>query len=133
MWILNLCIVLEFLNKLENSSLLQQIKQRHLNEKLGFFNVAFNHLLNEFQNIVEAAYFNRRDKNALEIRDKLAEKGFKTKDILFVSDFFKRRNQNSISHTNHNELGFCGVSEKEYFIYKSKINPLIKTIYKQIK
>ncbi|MFD1552589.1 hypothetical protein DNU06_15535 [Putridiphycobacter roseus] len=122
-----------FLNKLENSSLLQQIKQRHLNEKLGFFNVAFNHLLNEFQNIVEAAYFNRKDKNALEIRDKLAQKGFKTNDVLFVSDFFKRRNQNSISHTNHNELGFWGVSEKEYFKYKKRIIPLIKIIFKKIK
>lgn len=122
-----------FLNKIENSSLLQQIKQRHLNEKLGFFNVAFNHLLNEFQNIVEATYFERKDKTALEIRDKLTEKGFTTQDILFVSDFFKRRNQNSISHTNYNELGFWGVSEIEYYQYKSKITPLIKTIIKDLK
>jgi hypothetical protein len=121
-----------FLNKIESSSLLQQIKQRHLNEKLGFYNVAFNHLLNEFQNIVEAAYFNREEKNALDIRDKLTKEGFKTQEILFVSDFFKRRNQNSISHTNHNELGFWAVSEKEYFEYKNKILPLIKIISKRI-
>ena len=121
-----------FLNKIENSSLLQQIKQRHLNEKLGFYNVAFNHLLNEFQNVTEAAYFNRKEKNAKDIRDKLSQEGFKTDDILFVSDFFKRRNQNSISHTNHNELGFWAVSEKEYFEYKNKISPLIKFISKKI-
>lgn len=122
-----------FLNKIENSSLLQQIKQRHLNEKLGFYNVAFNHLLNEFQNIVEAAFFGRKEKNAKEIRDKLTQEGFKTLDILFVSDFFKRRNQNSISHTNHNELGFWAVSENEYCQYKTKITPLIKVLITKIK
>jgi hypothetical protein len=121
-----------FLNKIENSSLLQQIKQRHLNEKLGFYNVAFNHLLNEFQNIAEAAYFDRNEKNAKDIRNKLTTEGFKTQEILFVSDFFKRRNQNSISHTNHNELGFWAVSKNEYLEYKCKIIPLIKKIIKKI-
>jgi len=124
---------IRFLNKIENSSLLQQMKQRHLNEILGFFNLAFNHLLNEFQNIAEAAFFERKEKTALEIRDKLTQEGFKTKDILFVSDFFKRRNQNSISHTNQNELGFWAVSEIEYYQYKSRITPLIKILIKKIK
>lgn len=122
-----------FLNKEENTALMQQMKQRHLNEKLGFFNVAFNHLLNEFQNVVEAAYFEREEQTALNIRDKLNDEGFKVKDVLFVSDFFKRRNQNSISHTNYPELGFWGVSEKEYYQYKAKIIPLIKKIVKKIK
>ena len=122
-----------FLNKEENIALMQQIKQRHLNERLGFFNVAFNHLLNEFQNVVEAAYFERKEQNSLAIRDKLNSEGFKVKDVLFVSDFFKRRNQNSISHTNYPELGFWGVSEKEYYDYKAKIIPLIKKIIKKVK
>ena len=122
-----------FLNKDENTALMQQMKQRHLNERLGFFNVAFNHLLNEFQNVVEAAYFSRKEQNSLAIRDKLNAEGFKVKDVLFVSDFFKRRNQNSISHTNYPELGFWGVSEKEYYEYKAKIIPLIKRIVKKIK
>lgn len=121
-----------FLNEKENTSLMQQIKQRHLNERLDFFNVSFNHLLNEFQNIVEAAFFERKEQNSLSIRSKLTSEGFKVKDILFVSDFFKRRNQNSISHTNYPELGFWGVSEKEYHEYKARIEPLIKRIFKEI-
>jgi hypothetical protein len=123
----------KFLNKQENTALMQQVKQRHLNERLGFYNVAFNHLLNEFQNLVEAAFFDRKEQNALNIRNKLNEQGFEINKVLFVSDFFKRRNQNSISHTNYPELGFWGVSEKEYYEYRSKIIPLIKQIAKKVK
>jgi hypothetical protein len=126
---------IEMLNLLANTSLMQQIKQRHLNERLDYFNVAFNHLLNEFQNLVEAAFFNREKKDALEIRDKLTEEKFKVRDILLVSDFFKRRNQNSISHSNDPELGFWGVAETEYHEYKYKIEPIMQqllvTIYQK--
>jgi hypothetical protein len=120
------------LNQDENTSLMQQIKQRHLNEKLDFFNAGFNHMLNEFQNIVEAVYFNKKKVDALAIRDKLIEKKHKVCEILFVSDFFKRRNQNSISHSNDPELGFWGVSEVEYKEYKEKIIPMIKYLITMI-
>ena len=113
------------LNLVANTSLMQQIKQRHLNERLDSYNVAFNHLLNEFQNLAEAAYFNGVKQDALDIRNKLIEKKFKVKEILLVSDFFKRRNQNSISHSNDPELGFWGVSELEYKEYKEKIFPIM--------
>jgi len=122
----------EMLNLVANTSLMQQIKQRHLNERLDYFNVAFNHLLNEFQNLAEAAFFNREKKDALEIRDKLTEEKFKVRDILLVSDFFKRRNQNSISHSNDPELGFWGVAETEYHQYKCKIEPIMQQLLNRI-
>ena len=122
----------EMLNLVANTSLMQQIKQRHLNERLDYFNVAFNHLLNEFQNLVEAAFFNREKKDALEIRDKLTEEKFKVREILLVSDFFKRRNQNSISHSNDPELGFWGVAETEYHQYKCKIEPIMQQLLNRI-
>lgn len=122
----------EILNLVANTSLMQQIKQRHLNERLDYFNVAFNHLLNEFQNLAEAAFFNREKKDALEIRDKLTEEKFKVRDILLVSDFFKRRNQNSISHSNDPELGFWGVAETEYHQYKCKIEPIMQQLLDRI-
>ena len=122
----------EMLNAVANTSLMQQIKQRHLNERLDYFNVAFNHLLNEFQNLVEATFFNREKKDALEIRDKLIQEKFKVREILFVSDFFKRRNQNSISHSNDPELGFWGVAETEYHQYKDKIEPIMRQLLDKI-
>ena len=120
------------LNESENASLMQQIKQRHLNERLGLFNVAFNHLLNEFQNIFQSVFFNREEKNARKIKDKLIKEKFKVREILLVSDFFKRRNQNSISHSNNPELGFWGVSEKEYHQYKDGIEQLIQQVLNKI-
>ena len=122
----------KFLNKEETTSFMQQVKQRVYNERIGHYNVAFNHLLNEFQNLVEAAYFNRKKQEALDIRNKLTKEKFKVSDILIVSDFFKRRNQNSISHTNDTELGFWGVDAKEYYKYKSKIEPLMQQILENI-
>lgn len=123
---------IEMINSTANTSLMQQIKQRHLNERLDYFNVAFNHLLNEFQNLVETAFFNGEKKNALDIRDKLIEEKFNVEEILFVSDFFKRRNQNSISHSNDPELGFWGVAEKEYYQYKCKIEPIMQQLLDRI-
>lgn len=106
-------------------SLMQQIKQRVINEKLGYFNVAFNHLLNEFQKLVEITYFEGNETNADSIWKKLSEKKFEVKEILKVYDFFKRRNQNSISHYNYSELGFWAVSETEYYEYKTDITRVI--------
>ncbi len=111
--------------------LVQQIKQRIVNEKIGFFNVCFNHLLNEFKNIFEKAYFSGQQKTAIDIRDKMAENGFLTSEIKFVTEFFDRRNQNSISHTNEQEIGFWGVGQKEYETYKQKAELLIERIYNE--
>jgi len=119
-----------FLRKAKNTSLMQQIKQRHLCERLGLYNVAFNHLLNEFQNLTESVFFDGKTQDSIKIRNKLKEQKFKTSEILFICDFFKRRNQNSISHSNYTELGFWAVSEKEYYDYKDKVLKIIEKIVK---
>lgn len=112
--------------------LVQQIKQRNINEKIGFFNVCFNHLLNEFQNLFELVMLKGEKVTALLIRDKMAEDGFLMSEIQFITEFFDRRNQNSISHTNEQEIGFWGVGQKEYEEYKSNVVPIIEKIYGKI-
>jgi hypothetical protein len=118
-----------FLSDAKCIPLVQQIKQRNINEKIGFYNVCFNHLLNEFQNLFEMAMFGGKQVTALEIRDKMAENGFKTTEIKFITEFFDRRNQNSISHTNEQEIGFWGVGQDEYESYKRNVEPIIEKIY----
>lgn len=122
----------EFLSQDRCIPLMQQIKQRTLNEKIGFYNVCFNHLLNEFQNLFERAFFNGKHVKATQIRDRMALEKFKINEIKFISEFFDRRNQNSISHTNQQEIGFGGVSQKEYENYKHQLEPIMKKIYKHI-
>ncbi len=109
--------------------LVQQIKQRNINEKIGFYNVCFNHLLNEFQNLFEMIVLNGKKVTAKDIRDEMAKDGFLTSEIKFVTEFFDRRNQNSISHTNEQEIGFWGVGQEEYEKYKKKAEPIIRKVY----
>lgn len=124
---------IEFLYQESCLPLLQQIKQRNVNEKLGFYNVCFNHLLNEFQNFFEMIFFDGKEKDASVIKSKMTESGFKFNDIKFVAEFFDRRNQNSISHTNKFDIGFWGVGKKEYENYKSKIEKITLDIYTRFK
>lgn len=114
-----------FLNSNDSISLTQQIKLRKLNELLFNYNVCFNHLLNEFQSLFERAYFSGESKKALVITRKMAEKNYSVDEIQLISNFFERRNQNSISHTNENNIGVWGVNQMEYFEYKKKILPIL--------
>lgn len=119
----------EFLSQSNCIPLVQQIKQRNINEKIGFYNVCFNHLLNEFQNLFEMIILDGKQKTAKDIRDKMAEDGFTTSEIKFITEFFDRRNQNSISHTNEQEIGFWGVGQTEYEEYKLNVLPIIRKVY----
>lgn len=119
----------EFLSESKSIPLVQQIKLRNINEKIGFYNVCFNHLLNEFQNLFEMVLLGGKQVTAKDIRDKMAEDGFLTNEIKFVTEFFDRRNQNSISHTNEQEIGFWGVGQIEYEEYKRNIFPIIRKVY----
>jgi hypothetical protein len=110
-------------------ALIQQVKQRVVGEKLGFYNVCFNHFLNEFQYFFEIKHMNSTEANSLEIKTKMTELGFKVGEINFVNHFFERRNQNSISHTNKPDIGFWGVSKHEYLHYNENLLPIIEKIF----
>jgi cellobiose-specific phosphotransferase system component IIB len=110
-----------FLNLDDSIPLTQQIKLRKLNELLLNYNVCFNHLLNEFQSLFERAYFSGASKTALAITRKMAEENYSIDEIQLISNFFERRNQNSISHTNENDIGVWGVNLVEYTEYKKNI------------
>ena len=114
-----------FLNLNDSIPLTQQIKLRKLNELLLNYNVCFNHLLNEFQSLFERAYFSGVSKTALAITRKMAEENYSIDEIQLVSNFFERRNQNSISHTNENDIGVWGVNLAEYTEYKIYILPIL--------
>ena len=114
-----------FLNLDDSISLTQQIKLRKLNEILLNFNVCFNHLLNEFQSLFERAYFSGESKTALAITRKMAEKNYSVDEIQLISNFFERRNQNSISHTNENDIGVWGVNSVEYAEYRNNVLPIL--------
>jgi hypothetical protein len=62
----------------------------------------------------------------------MAEDNFKTEEITFVCNFFERRNQNSVSHTNTNDIGLWAVGQTEYFEYKMQVSPLIEKLFKKL-
>lgn len=114
-----------FLNLNDSIPLTQQIKLRKLNELLLNYNVCFNHLLNEFQSLFEKVHFAGESKTALAITRKMAEENYSIDEIQLISNFFERRNQNSISHTNENDIGVWGVNLTEYTEYKKSILPIL--------
>lgn len=114
-----------FLNLNDSIPLTQQIKLRKLNELLLNYNVCFNHLLNEFQSLFERVHFAGESKTALAITRKMAEENYSIDEIQLISNFFERRNQNSISHTNENDIGVWGVNLTEYTEYKKSILPIL--------
>lgn len=110
-------------------ALIQQVKQRVVGEKLGFYNVCFNHFLNEFQYFFEIKHMDSKEVTSLEIKNKMNDLGHKLAEVKFITDFFERRNQNSISHTNKPDIGFWGVSKQEYLHYNENLLPIIEKIY----
>lgn len=122
----------DYLNMDNSIAIMQQIKLRRVSERTLNFNVCFNHLLNEFQNLFEQVYFNSVQHTAKEITKKMRDEGYTSAEVHFVSDFFERRNNNSISHTNDNIVGLWGVTPEEYLEYKYKILPILASIYSKI-
>ncbi len=121
-----------FLNQESCVSLTQQIKLRRLNENGLNYTVSFNHLLNEFQNLFEIVYFDSTQHTSKDIIKKMSDENYKGHQITFVTNFFDRRNQNSISHTNSNDIGLWGVSYSEYTTYKQKVRPLLDILFKKL-
>ncbi|WP_374163830.1 hypothetical protein [Arcticibacter sp. MXS-1] len=123
----------DFLNKDLCIPLGQQIKLRRLSEVAGSYSVSFNHLLNEFQNVFEIVYFNSEQKAAKDIMMKMQDEKYSTAEIEFVSNFFERRNQNSISHTNTHDIGLWNVTQMEYADYKNRLIPIIDKLYQTLR
>jgi len=121
-----------FLNEDYNIPLGQQIKLRRLSEVMGNYSVGFNHLLNEFQNLFELVYFNSQQQTAKDIMMKMQDEKYANTEIEFVLDFFERRNQNSISHTNTHDIGLWNVTEAEYMHYKRQLRPILSKVYQTL-
>jgi hypothetical protein len=86
------------------------------------YNVAFNHLLNEFDTLFSIKYFNENNNNRtrLEVTQRMIEEKYFHDEIMFVADFYDRRNNNSISHASKKEYGYWSVSKDEYLEYEKK-------------
>jgi len=116
----------KFLNSEVATALTQQIKLRRIGETLNHYNVSFNHLLNEFQSLFEIIYCNSQNKKANEITQIMATVGYSPEQVRLVSDFFERRNNNSISHSNSTNIGYWGVSYSEYSQFKNETKNILK-------
>ena len=111
---------IDSLNK--HNLLNQQVKLKVYNLNRGLYNVAFNHLLNEFDTLFSIKYFNENNNNRtrLEVTQRMIEEKYFHDEIMFVADFYDRRNNNSISHASKKEYGYWSVSKDEYLEYEKK-------------
>lgn len=112
-------------------TLMQQIKMLTIAEIEGKYNVAFNHLLNIyhfycFSNDSSAKKLKNYNKeNTTDFLDTL---GVSIEYLNFSIHFFDRRNKNNISHPGEELMESWVVNKEEYFLYKRKLNKLLKKI-----
>jgi AbiA family abortive infection protein len=107
---------------------IEQIKLRILNEDLGRYSVALNHLVNEFQRICIQLDGRGKDLDSNDIVEFLQRTGLKHELCLAIRKLFDRRNLNQVSHASGGEVAAWGVSEQEYAGYKESVSLCLKAL-----
>lgn len=114
---------------LEDSQIVEQIRLRVFNERIGFYSVALNHLLNEVHAI--CLLFDSNKKNKYEADDAikyLASKWVPHETCIDIRNLFDRRNRNTVSHPGSRENIAWGVTKDEYLKYFDAVNKCLKII-----
>ncbi|WP_373530379.1 AbiA family abortive infection protein [Nostoc sp.] len=117
---------------LEDAQIVEQIRLRVFNERIGFYSVALNHLLNEVHAI--CLLFDPIDptkKNKYEVDDAvkyLASKWVPHGTCIDICNLFDRRNRNTVSHPGSRENIAWGVTKDEYFKYFDAVNKCLEII-----
>lgn len=121
----------EFMIKIENNNkIINQIINRRINEKMGNWNIAINHLVNEFHAICFHIYINfehkqikYKDFNLEKIKELLILNKVNNELAIEIINLFDRRNNNGLSHLNG-----INVEALEYEKYKKAINQCLKKL-----
>lgn len=117
---------------MENPSIIQQIELRVMNEKIGNYSVALNHLVNEIQAICyikSRTKVNQKNYTVINVVQYLKEKNVPHEVIIKVQNLFDRRNNNLISHSGSNNLLASGIDEIEYNDYKQSVALCLNFIF----
>ena len=115
----------------DNQHVIEQARQRVMNERLGHYSAALNHLLNEIHAIIfycdqEAQKF--KNYNREQVVSYLNRCGVPFDVYNGIRQLFDRRNANPISHPGHDQGAAWSVSPREYWDYHSKVKKCLNWI-----
>jgi AbiA family abortive infection protein len=113
----------------EHPHIIEQLRLRVFNERIGSYSVALNHLLNEIHAI--CLQFDPNKKNKYEADD--AVKYLSSKDVphescIDVRNLFDRRNRNTVSHPGSGQNIAWGVTEDEYLKYLDAVGKCLEIL-----
>lgn len=117
-----------------HNSIVKQIRRAVLAEKLCLYSLAYNHLLNAFQ---EWCYCNQRKNikrsnynrnNVVEWLTPIADND----ELTFVIILFDRRNRNTISHPGDENIGVLPIDKAEYENHLKKLNLCLLNFSKRL-
>ena len=115
----------------QKQEILEQIRLRRLNEKIGNYQLALNHLVNEFQSIIftlDNTSKAKKEYTANDIRKFLNNEDISRNDIIIIINMFDRRNNNLISHSGTEKDIYKYLTKEEYYIFKNTIKRILNEL-----
>jgi AbiA family abortive infection protein len=114
----------------EMPEVIEQIRHRAYNEKVGLYSVALNHLLNEFHAICYNLESTEKSKDydVNTVVDFLISKGISHETCIGIRKLFDRRNSNQVSHPGSEDFVAWSVSKSEYYYYQSKVSDCLSLL-----
>ncbi|MDJ0732679.1 MAG: AbiA family abortive infection protein [Nostocaceae cyanobacterium] len=112
--------------------IIEQIRLRVFNEKIGSYSVALNHLLNEIHGICMLIDNNSQNTNkkyeADDVVKYLASKCLPHEICIDIRNLFDRRNHNTVSHPGSEQKIAWAVTKKEYLQYRDAVGKCLEII-----
>lgn len=123
----------KFNDILKKQEILEQIRLRIQNEKIENYQLALNHLVNEFQSIIfeidDNPQKNKKEYKLTSIRNYFNKKNIDRTKVLKIIGMFDRRNNNLISHSGTEKDIYKNLTCEEYKEYKETVKRIFKTLF----
>lgn len=113
----------------QDSHIIEQIRLRVFNERIGYYSVALSHLLNEAHAICLLLDSNKKNKYEADDAVKyLSAKCVSHETCIDIRNLFDRRNRNTVSHPGSVQNIAWGVTKDEYLKYLDAVGKCLKVI-----
>lgn len=117
---------------LNQPHIIEQIRLRSLNERLGYHSVALNHLLNEIHAICHLLDQGNsspiKDYDANKVHSYLLKRSVSHDICNAITRLFDRRNINQVSHSGSNVHSAWAVTQQEYIEYRDYVGQCLGMI-----
>ncbi|MDO9577461.1 MAG: AbiA family abortive infection protein [Candidatus Cloacimonadales bacterium] len=115
------------------TEVIEQVRHRVFNERIGSYSVALNHLLNELHGIcyqIDSNVNKSKDYDANKVVQFLQAQGISSQVCIGVRKLFDRRNTNQVSHPGSENFLAWSVSKLEYQQYHEIVSECLGVLIK---